>query len=65
MNDKEDGDLFETDEDQDITKIEEDVIKSIRKRHGRNRPDWLENEHANCRSNYPPSISSLKSSRTQ
>ena len=44
MNDKEDGDLFETDEDQEITKIEEDVIKSIRKRHGRNRPDWLENE---------------------
>jgi hypothetical protein len=44
MDDKKDVDLFETDDDQNIRENEEDVIKSIRKRHGRHRPDWLENE---------------------
>jgi hypothetical protein len=44
MNDKEDGDLLETDDDPDITEIEEDVIKSIRKKHDRDRIDRLENE---------------------
>ena len=44
MHDRDDGDLLETDDDQDIEDMEEDVIKSIRKKPGRNRNDWLENE---------------------
>jgi hypothetical protein len=44
MNEIEDGDLFETDDDQDVTETEEDVIKSIRKTHGRGRSDRLESE---------------------
>jgi hypothetical protein len=44
MNNQEDEDLFETDDDQDMTDIEEDVIKSIRKKPGRDRVDRLENE---------------------
>lgn len=44
MHDREDGDLFEPGDDPDITEIEEDVIKSIRKKPGRDRNDWLENE---------------------
>jgi hypothetical protein len=44
MHDREDGDFLETDDDQDITEIEEDAVKSIRKKTGRDKNDRFENE---------------------
>jgi hypothetical protein len=44
MGEQEDEDLFETDDDPEITDIEEDVLKSMRRKPGRDRNDRLENE---------------------
>lgn len=44
MNDHEDEDLFEADADHDESDMEEDLLKSIRKKTGRDRSDRLETE---------------------